>query len=83
MTPKSQDAIDPPAVAEGAMNARIDSWARGCLNKRRYSTAALASRVAAGRIRLGAPMLRSYWCKHCSGWHLTSGPLETATLIRK
>lgn len=53
------------------MNARIESWTRGCLSKRRYSTQDLASTVAVGRVRSGAPNLYNYWCKHCNGWHLT------------
>lgn len=54
----------------------IDEWVRSCLRKKRYDTRELADQVRGAR--QGKPgaraKLRSYFCHHCSGWHLTHRP---------
>ena len=52
-------------------DAELREWARSCLCKVRYYSADNAAKAALKRMRRGAPTLRSYYCAHCGGWHLT------------
>lgn len=45
---------------------------RSCGRKRRYKTKTEALLMASKCARHGAPALRAYKCRYCSGWHLTS-----------
>ncbi|MGB0218337.1 MAG: hypothetical protein ACPGJF_03300 [Sinimarinibacterium flocculans] len=50
---------------------RLRQWVRSCLSKCRYSSANRAN-AAVRRARLRRRVvLRTYYCEHCGGWHLT------------
>lgn len=51
-------------------------YEKACASKNRYATHADAQEAARLCAEHGTSGLRSYKCRYCGGWHLTSKPKE-------
>lgn len=63
----------------GSLNVvgTIHDLRASCLKKSRYSTQAKANRyMAKAQAERPEPKLRTYYCKWCAGFHITSKPLR-------
>lgn len=49
---------------------------RSCARKRRYATEWEAIRVGLHNAMRNSVTLKTYVCRYCDGWHLTSHPRE-------
>lgn len=50
---------------------RINSWAKGCLSKNRYTSVDKCREVAAKVLKERKTVLHCYYCRDCGGYHLT------------
>lgn len=59
------------AIRDLMERERLRKWARSCLRKCRYSTPRRAQVAADRASRRRHISIRTYYCEHCGGWHLT------------